>query len=261
MADYNGKSGYKTCNQEGDAILQMEIVNESGEVHWRTMKIKNIYYVPGLTTNLLSVNQLMRQGHLTAITKTAIRVYNKKNKEVLTATVTNGVYQAVSQRSDQPPAAFFVGQEKDTEENWHRRLGHLNYGHIRQTINKSCATGIRITKRKRDKTGSCEVCQIGKICRAKIPKQATRTPEEKSKVGSVDCVGPLKPLSYHQHKYIFFHTYQNYVEINFGSTKDQAKKYLKAWVERIERQHGPHALHTIRSDNGGEYQNEEIITY
>jgi hypothetical protein len=99
-------------------------------------------------------------------------------------------------------------------------------------------------------------CVVAKIRRAKIPKTAPRSEEEKNSVGSVDCVGPLTPQSIHHNHYIFFHTFRNFIEVDFGDRKNQAQRFLKAWVERIDQ-----AIKFLRSDNGGEYQNAELHAF
>ena len=261
VANATTDDGILTTTLKGNIHLVTKGSDKTGRTKWHEWTLENVRYVPGLSTNLISVSQLLKGGHLATIAPKEINVTTKKGAQIFNAPVQNGIYIAHSRPCTRKYTAFLVSQVEDTEENWHKRLGHLNYGHLRKLLKHGTATGIKIRDKKRPHEGNCEICQIGKIKRAKIAKQATRPIEEQQRVGSVDCVGPLKPQSVHHNTYIFFHTFKNYIEINFGKRKDQAKKFLKEWVERIDRQHGANAIQTVRSDNGGEYQNNETIEY
>ena len=256
----NGETTAKESKYKGDIELQVNFTNKDGKPITKSIKIRNVRYVPDYDAYLLSTHQLFVQGYNVNYSKDVATVEDKYKNTVITANVENGTYN-FSALPPVSPRAYLVAQSKDTEDNWHRRLGHINFGHLRQMLKHGTATGIQVTKKRDREDQHCEECQVGKIKRAKIPKEATRSQEERDTIGHVDVVGPLKPASIHGNKYIFFHTYKNFVEVYFGKTKDKAKTYLKHWVERIERQHGQAALQVLRSDNGGEYQNADLVKY
>jgi hypothetical protein len=219
VAAAQGSNGAYTSKWQGDVHMMVKTINHSNQDTWKEWTLTHVRYVPGLTVNLISVSQLLRQNYLASITPSSLEVTNNIGQLALTAPIERGIYVARTRACRPSSAAYFVGQTLDSAENWHRRLGHLNYGYIQKIIKHGTATGIQLKKRKTPDGGHCEVCQIGKIRRAKIPKQATRTQEEKDAVGSVDCVGPLTPQSNHNHRYIFFHTFRNFIEVEFGSHK------------------------------------------
>lgn len=265
MADYEtNKTQYRITNQIGEVDLLVRLEMPHGRYKWSKQTLKNVAFVPGLTVNLISVSEFRHQRCMTIAQGHKMSVYSRKSKEMITGYVNGGIYLVTTIAlvdAITHGAAYFAGKDLDTEENWHQRLGHLNYAHIRKTIKLNTADGIRISKKRERDEENCEVCQVGKIRRTNIPKKSTRSQEDKDKVGSVDCVGPLTPQSNKNNRYIFFHTYRDYVEIEFGNRKDLAKRHLKHWIERIDREHGPRAIQVVRSDNGGEYQNTEITEY
>lgn len=85
-----------------------------------------MFCVPNLTTNLLSVSQLIKKANSVSSHDDgcACAVYNKKNELVAKATLVNGVYK-LNLSGQQHLAASVVSGVT-----WHRRLGHINKDYL-----------------------------------------------------------------------------------------------------------------------------------
>lgn len=70
----------------------VNIITETDQCEFK-VQVKDVLCVPGLTTNLLSVSQLIKSGNNVQFTSDGCEVYNRNNELVATAVLTNGVYK------------------------------------------------------------------------------------------------------------------------------------------------------------------------
>ncbi|CAH2087716.1 unnamed protein product [Euphydryas editha] len=94
------------------------IVTKTDECEFE-IPVKDVLYAPGLTTNLLSVSQLIKSGNTVQFTTNGCEVYNRNSELVATAVLNNGVYKLIVPDS-------VVANLTASGTTWHRRLGHLN---------------------------------------------------------------------------------------------------------------------------------------
>ncbi|KAJ8704351.1 hypothetical protein PYW08_013075 [Mythimna loreyi] len=93
--------------------------------------ISDTYYVPNLSTNLLSVSAMTKKGYVVTFNSNSCTIYD--NDEILaTGTQVNGIYQldTVSDNgcAEEQECTMMASAAVDSssQELWHRRLGHLN---------------------------------------------------------------------------------------------------------------------------------------
>ncbi|XP_047027582.1 uncharacterized protein LOC124635681 [Helicoverpa zea] len=127
--------------------------------------ISNVYFVPNLTANLLSVSEMVRKGFKVVFSTSTCQIYDGE-VVVASATLCDGVYQldvvestpircslvekstetesGVTSSSDvtNTTEKALVTQQCSTasQEVWHRRLGHLNHRSM-QLLNKELFEG------------------------------------------------------------------------------------------------------------------------
>lgn len=140
----SGASRHFVVNESSltDASSEVEIQNimvankteipvvSTGNVHLKTIvnkqihsvNVQNVFCVPDLSTNLLSVSQLIKNGNSVIFDEQCCRIYNQNNDLVAIANLANGVYKL---DIVQNPCLLSVS-DKATTELWHRRLGHIN---------------------------------------------------------------------------------------------------------------------------------------
>lgn len=90
--------------------------------HDYEVTVKNVYCVPSLATNLLSVSELIRNGNSVNFELNKCLIRNKSGDLVAEAVLINGVYK-LNLKSTQ--TCFLTSPVVDGD-TWHRRLGHLN---------------------------------------------------------------------------------------------------------------------------------------
>lgn len=140
--------------------------------------IGNVYYVPNLSTNLLSVSTLVGKGYKVSFSKSKCVIFDN-DTIVATATLRNGVYQLDTM--GRPPCKEVVvmsevvdsvnnGTESEvlssadgkatvaSQDVWHRRLGHLNSRSM-ALLKQGMVTGINYS----DNYIPCIACVEGKL--------------------------------------------------------------------------------------------------
>lgn len=97
--------------------------------------IKNVLYVPQLTTNLLSVSQLIKMGNMVKFSEKGCDIYNKEQKLVGTADLVENVYRLNIYKVEK---CLLTSSQVPSMDTWHRRLGHINSNDLRK-IRKWCS--------------------------------------------------------------------------------------------------------------------------
>ena len=207
--------------------------------------VRDILCVPELSTNLLSVGQLTRNGNRVVFSKTDYQIYNV-GELIATATMKNNMYKLNLSK----PKEHFIAAAA-TVDVWHRRFGHVNYKDLSLMQNAvkglDCRGNINVNKE------TCQICCEGKQCRLPfkhVGTQATQVLE----VVHADLCGPMEVDSLGGSKYYLILTddFSRMAFVYFLKTKDQALGYFKEFKAMVENQNDV-KIKVFRSDNAGEF--------
>lgn len=138
--------------------------------------------MPELTTNLISVSQLIKNGNRVVFSTTQCHIFHKNNKLVAVAELVKNIYKLKTKQSGE-------GCLLAKTDNWHRRLGHINYDDLRK-LQKGIVNGINHSEDKFVKQ-KCIVCCEGKQRRLPFLSQGSRAKEALELVHS-DVCGPME---------------------------------------------------------------------
>lgn len=215
--------------------------------------VKDVLCVPELTTNLLSVSQLIKNNNQVSFSENGCSVYNKDGQLVAQAVLTNGVYKLMM------PENVLAACGAVSSELWHRRLGHVNSQYLNQMT--SAVEGIKLSEKSDTSKSSCPVCCQGKQSRLPFTNVGTRSTEKLALVHT-DICGPMEVMSMGGSKYflLFVDDYTRYIFVYFLQNKNQALKCFKNFKALVENQLNK-KIKTLRSDNGLEFCNREFDTY
>lgn len=150
--------------------------------------IKKVLYVPELTTNLLSVSQLIKNGNKVIFEEKGCKVFNSQGTLVSNASLIDNVHRLNFQKSKQ---TLLAGTAL-TSEVWHRRFAHLNYKDL-NLMNDGAVQGFE-HKRKLENNQICEVCCEGKQARLPFKHKGNRATEVLDIVHG-DLCGPMETAS------------------------------------------------------------------
>lgn len=219
--------------------------------HNQSMELKNVLLVPDLKCNLISVRQLARSGYNVVFKDEHCSIADAESSFIL-AKCCDGLYKVecdVILSSPQSHKANLCVHQ------WHSRLAHRHLADI------LAMKGQGLCVMDCECSDICEPCLQGKMARRPFPKISS--PVEKV----LDCVatdvcGPLSVESLGHKRYFvtFTDLKSGYCTVYFMKTKDETKKYVKIFVERMKTLKNDKPK-TIRSDRGGEYLDGELQEY
>lgn len=214
--------------------------------------VKDVLCVPGLTTNLLSVSQLIKSGNNVQFTSDGCEVYNVNHELVATAVLINGVYKL--RVPDSIVVNFTVPGST-----WHRRLGHVNSKYLNKMT--SAVEGMNLKEKVDLDKSSCTICCEGKQCRLPFTKEGSRS-KELLQLIHTDICGPMEHESLAGSRYfiLFIDDYSRMTFVYFIKHKNEALRCFAEFKAKVEKQTNKNIL-TLRSDNGCEYCNKEFDSY
>lgn len=252
-------------NQRNPDLPEIVVANKSkiavecaGDVEIKTLTdrehnilLKGVQYVPGLTTNLLSVCQLISNGNRVCFHENGCDIFNSENVLVATASLNNNVYK-LNVCKDQ--TVCFQAVSSDV---WHQRLGHINDSYLNKTA--KLVDGLMCKGEAR--IGNCEVCCKGKQARLSFPKEGSRAQQLLEVIHS-DICGPMETTSLGGAKYFltFIDDYSRMCFVYFLKTKDEAFSKFKDFKSLCENQQNV-KIKVLRTDNGGEFCNRDFDRY
>ncbi|XP_059075013.1 uncharacterized protein LOC131875027 [Cryptomeria japonica] len=205
--DESVKSDATLGNDNKDSVMgksSVNILTKMGEKKY----ISDVYFVPGLKHNLMSIGQLIQKGY---------RIYFK-NKEctILDKFPSNQLIAKVQMTSNRilplrikPDLKVEFSQENNTmnprvhegkvaavpqvvyqveikDENWlwHLRFGHLNFGNLNLLHKKKMVMGLPLIE-KSDRI--CEGCILGKQHRESFPAGKSIRANKPLEIKRKDC--------------------------------------------------------------------------
>jgi len=235
------------------------------EVDGRNQVISDVYFVPGLKNNLLSVGQLQQKGLRFIIEDDVCEVWHKlEQRMVMHSTMTkNRMFAIVATvreaRETEGKRCLQVIEAQDNL--WHKRFGHLNHHGLRSLAEKEMVKGLpKLTHGDKDVT--CEICLKGKQIRESIPKESMWKSTQVLQLVHTDICGPINPVSASGKRYIlnFIDDFSRKCWTYLLSEKSEAFQAFKEFKAETERESGQKVV-CLRSDRGGEYNSKEFEEY
>lgn len=138
--------------------------------HGFDITVKNVLCVPSLTTNLLSVSELIKNGNSVDFEPNKCLIRNKSGDLVAEADLIDGVYK-LSLKNTKDCLLTPSVADGDT---WHRRLGHINSSDMNR-MKRRLVEGMEYPDTFTTSKSNCETCCEGKQSRSPFPTDTTRS--------------------------------------------------------------------------------------
>ncbi|GAU51565.1 hypothetical protein TSUD_244720 [Trifolium subterraneum] len=156
-------------------------LNKAGKIH----VITDVYYLPGLCNNLLSIGQLQQKGLTIVFRNNVCQMYHEDKRLILTTEMTpNRMY--IVHASVVRPNCFQVTKHEESNL-WHHIYAHLSMKVLKVLSRNQMVKGLPEIKDSEDK---CTDCLFGKQHRESIPKQANWRATQKLELIHSDIRGP-----------------------------------------------------------------------
>ncbi|KAL6321590.1 hypothetical protein AAG906_024591 [Vitis piasezkii] len=220
----SGCSNHMCGNKLWFSDLDKEFGNQKGtlECKFRSYSvITNVFYIPELRNNLLSVGQLQEKGVAILIQHGECRVYHlEKGLIMQTSMFANRMFILPARVMPKAPTCFQITLEDNTHL-WHCRYGHLSFKGLRTLQYKEMVRGLPQLKAS---SKVCTDCMVGKQHRDAIPKRSLWRASQRLQLVHADICGPIKPVSNSKKRYLisFIDDYSRKVWIYFLTEKSEA---------------------------------------
>ncbi|GAU30667.1 hypothetical protein TSUD_31390 [Trifolium subterraneum] len=216
--------------------------------------ISNVYFVPKLKTNLLSVGQLQQKQIIMIFQNDLCKVYHEEKELLFTTEMTSNRMYIVSASVMTPRCPMTNKQESTLL--WHDRYAHLSFKGLNTLSKKQLVKGLLVFEAI---TENCVDCLAGKQHREIILKQANWRASGKLELVHLDICGPINPQSNGGNMYFITFTddFSRKTWLYVLKDKANALEVFKEFKARVEKESGC-SIVCLRSDRGGEYTSNDF---
>ncbi|PRQ23286.1 putative RNA-directed DNA polymerase [Rosa chinensis] len=210
--------------------------------------ISDVYYVPGLSHNLLSVGKLSEKGYDMRIFRGVFTIRDPQRKLIAEVTMAPNRLFPLHMQYDKLPC--FSSMENGDNWLWHMRFGHLNFNSLNALARKNLVCGLSPIHVP-DQV--CETCVLGKKHRDTFPKGKTLRAQKPLEIIHSDLCSVEVP-SHGGGKYFvtFIDDFSRKTWVYILKNKSEACDTFKVFKAYIEKQSG-RKIKVLRTDRGQEY--------
>jgi transposase InsO family protein len=220
--------------------------------------ITDVFYVPELKNNLLSIGQLQKRGFAILIQSGKCHIYHPQRGLIIQSEMTASkmfLLLANFQPKKEKNTCFHT-TTSDLAHLWHCRYGHLSYKGLRTLQSKNMIHGLPQLSAS---TVTCTDCIMGKQHRDPISKRSTWRATQKLQLIHADICGPVSPMSNSKKRYslCFIDDFSRKAWIYFLSEKSEAFNMFKCFKKLVENETGL-SIKCLRTDRGGEFNYKDF---
>ena len=213
--------------------------------------LTEVYYVPDLALNLLSVSALTAKGCQTRFFQDHAEISKGKDGVIATAVCENGIYVLQGTAFPAVAAADSVFENRKTP-NWHQILCHPSTYTTKKTL-ELCGIQAPIENKV------CEQCMRAKT--VKMDHSSERGIVAKAAYERIhsDIMGPFPVDSFGGSRYVitFLDDFTCASYLHFARSKSEVEEAFRSFCQFIQ----PSKVHFFRSDNGGEYCSKPMESF
>ncbi|KAK2355926.1 putative mitochondrial protein [Trifolium repens] len=217
--------------------------------------ISEVFYVPNMSCNLLSLGQLVEKGFSVNMEDSALKLFDKMKNLVLMCQLSkNRTYKCKISSVDMMCMSTTITD--DIEALWHKRYGHLNFRNLSDLNSKELVYGI---PKIRVKHALCDICMKGKQSRLPFVKETSKRACAALEVIHSDVCGPFEVPSLGGSKYFitFVDEFTRMIWLFTIKLKSEALSVFKNLKILIEKE-SEKSIKILRTDGGGEYTSKDF---
>lgn len=200
--------------------------------------LANTYYIPRLTTNIVSVGQLDETGFQVLVADGVMRIRDEERR--LVAKVPRNPSRLYILDADVVQPVCWAAHAREDAWLWHARFGHVNFRALRKMGREELVRGMPVLEQPEQ---VCDACLAGKCRRTPFPQCALARSSEVLQLLHGDLCGPISlPTPVDDHS--------RYMWITLLPSQDAAAAAIKRTQAAAERKTGKKVL-SLRTDRGG----------
>ena len=211
--------------------------------------LTDIYFIPELKRNILSLGQATEQGCDVRIRDNFLTLRDPEGRLIVKVLCyANRLYKIKLQVS----RATCLHAKIDEEPwRWHARLSHISFKTMKAMATQGMVLGLpEINEERR----LCDSCLVGKQTRQSFPKATAFRAKQALELLHADLCGPFSPLTLSLNKYIFviIDDCTRYMWSILLKYKSDAFDKFKVFKKLVEKDFNKEIV-TLRTDRGGEF--------
>nr|KYP75006.1 Retrovirus-related Pol polyprotein from transposon TNT 1-94 [Cajanus cajan] len=220
-------------------------------------EIGDVYYVPDLKSNILSMGQLMEKGYSVLMKDRELQLKDKLGRLIAQVEMKKNRMYKLELKIVQDECMQL--DLEDEAMKWHLRFGHLHFGGLTELVKKEMVFGL--PKMEFEKK-FCEECVIGKHARTSFPRSSEYRAKEQLGLIHTDLCGPITPESFSGKKYFvsFIDDFSRKTWVYFLKEKLEVFETFKKFKVMVEKETSKF-IKAVRSDRGGEFTSVEFNKY
>lgn len=152
--------------------------------------LTNVFYIPSLRSNIISVGQLDEGGCAIGI-ESGVMTIRDPARRVLARVKRSASRLYTGVLSIDSPVCLLT-QGDDVTWRWHARMGHLHFRALRAMASKQLVRGMPVIDRVEE---YCDGCALGKQHRAPFPQSMSYCAEHALELVHTDLCGPISPAT------------------------------------------------------------------
>ena len=219
--------------------------------------IVDVYYVPDMKSNILSMGQLMEKGYSVFMKDRMMHLKDKGGRTLACVEMAKNRMYKLNLRNMRERCLQVNMTNKTLL--WHLRFGHLHYSGLKELAKKGMVHGLP----DMDYTKQfCEGCVIGKQARNSFPRKVEFRARRCLELIHTDICGPITPNSFGEKRYFitFIDDYTRKTWVYFLKEKSEAFEVFKKFKVMVEKMTGCY-IKALRSDRGGEYMSTAFTRF
>jgi len=227
--------------------------------------IADVFYLPELKNNLLSIGQLQERKLAILMEHGECKIYHHERGLLMSTQMSaNRMFILLAERETQVQAQVsiltcFKTTSESPADLWHRRYGHLHFKGLSTLSRKKMVKGLPHLS---ESSVVCTVCMIGKQHREIIPRKSMWRATQKLQLIHADICGPITPESNSHKRYILTFTddYSRKLWTYFLNLKSETLAMFKKFKRLVEKE-SANVICCLRTDRGGEFTSSDFNEY
>ncbi|GKB46397.1 putative ribonuclease H-like domain-containing protein, partial [Tanacetum coccineum] len=244
-------------------------ISGKGKIRVGNLDFDSVSFVKELGHfNLFSISQICDKQHKVLFTETECLVVSSdfkmpdENQVLLKVPRHHNMY-SFDMRTPTPAKSFACLIAKATSDEsrmWHRRLGHINFKNLNKLVKGNLVRGLPSKVFRNDHT--CVACHKGKQHRASCKAKLERLITKPLHTLHMDLFGPtsVKSINHASYCLVITDDCTRFSWVFFLASKDETSGILQNFIRQIENQLN-HRVKIIRSDNGTEFKNRDMLEF
>ncbi|GJZ34722.1 putative ribonuclease H-like domain-containing protein, partial [Tanacetum coccineum] len=244
-------------------------ISGKGKIRVGNLDFDSVSFVKELGHfNLFSVSQICDKQHKVLFTETECLVVSSDFKmpdenQILLKVLRHHNMYSFDMKTPTPAKGFacLIAKAKSDESKlWHRRLGHINFKNLNKLVKGNLVRGLPSKVFKNNHT--CVACHKGKQHRASCKAKLKRLITEPLHTLHMDLFGPtsVKSINHAIYCLVITDDCTKFSWVFFLASKDETSGILQNFIRQIENQLS-HRVKIIRSDNGTEFKNRDMLEF